>query len=151
MKILASFALISSLLIVSCTKPKDLEYVDIQNVRLLKMGLKEAEVGIDLRFFNPNRQRVQMKDAQVDVFINDQFIGKSTLDSTVDIPKRDTFLVPVKLKVETLATASNLIQSIGDSAVLIRLDGKAKLGKSGIFFNYPVKYETRQKLSELNF
>lgn len=89
-----------------------------------------------------------MKGGTVDVFVNSNFFGKTTLDSTLQIPQKDTFLLPVVLKVDMNNTVMGLIQTLsaGTDSVLIKLDGHAKIGRGGIFINYPIRYEGMQKI-----
>jgi len=47
---------------------------------------------------------------------------------------------------ETVSAVSGILQSISDTSVLVKLDGKALVGRSGVFFNYPIKYEGNQKI-----
>lgn len=139
-------ALLIALFACACAKPKDLEYVDFQNIQVLQVGLQESSVGMDIRLFNPNRQQIQLRKADVDVYINNQFLGKTSLDTLIQIPKRDTFSIPVVLKIGTLSAATNLLQYLSDTSTLIRLEGNARFGKAGVFFNYPIKYEGRKKI-----
>lgn len=90
-----------------------------------------------------------MKHAEVDVYVNNSLLGHSTLDSTLHIPKKDTFYIPVILTVNMSSTAMSLMQSLGggQDSVKVKLDGKARLGRGGIFINYPIKYEGMQKLA----
>lgn len=132
--------------LVSCAKPKDLEYVDFRNLKVLKWGFKESTVGMDIEFYNPNRSKLQLKKADVDVYINNTYLGKSTLDSLVRIPARDTFLLPVTMRVETGGALTNILRIVSDSSVLIRMEGNATFGKGGIFLNYPIKYEGQQRI-----
>lgn len=139
-------ALLSMLILTSCAKLEDLEYVDFQNIKMISLGLQESTVGLDIRFYNPNRQQIQMKDGAVDVFINNKFLGKSRLDSLIKIPKRDTFAIPIVIVVETLTAGTSLLNSLSDTSVLVRFEGNAKVGKGGIFVNYPIKYEGKQSV-----
>jgi LEA14-like dessication related protein len=115
---------------------------------VLSFGLKQSTVAADVEYYNPNKYPVTMKGAAVDVYVNNNYFGKSTLDSTINIPKKDTFLLPVVLQVEMNNTAMALLQTLtsGQDSVLVKLDGKAKIGRSGIYINYPIHYEGKQKL-----
>lgn len=135
-----------ALSILSCAKPKDLEYVDFKNLKVLQFGFKESTVAMDIEFFNPNRYQIQVKKADVDIYINNTFLGKSTLDSLIRIPGKDTFMIPVLMKVQTGGALTNIIRIASDSAVLIKMDGTATFGRNGIFVNYPVKYEGMQRI-----
>ena len=134
------------LLMFSCAKPKDLEYVDFKNLKVLKWGFSESTVGMDIDFYNPNKSGLQMKKADVDVYINNTYLGKSTLDSLVRIPGRDTFSLPVTMRVQTGGALTNILRIVADSSVLIRMEGNASFGKGGVFLNYPIKYEGRQRI-----
>ena len=145
MKYWTLFALLG-FLVISCAKPKDLEYVDFKNLKVIKWGLAESTVGMDIDFYNPNKSGLQLKKADVDVYINNTYLGKSTLDTLIRIPAKDTFSIPVTMRVQTGGALTNILRIVADSAVLIRMDGNASFGKAGVFINYPIKYEGLKKI-----
>jgi len=130
---------------VSCAKPKSFDYLGFQNVKVLNWGIKESTIGMDVQFYNPNA-RLQLKRAEVDVHINNKFLGRTVIDSLIDIPRKDTFIIPMTMVVESFSAVSGIMQTISDTSVLVKLEGKATVGKSGVFFNYPIKYEGNQKI-----
>ncbi|HEX6427934.1 MAG TPA: LEA type 2 family protein [Niastella sp.] len=136
------------LLAVACAKPTGFDYLGVKNFKVLKFGLKESTVAADVEYYNPNKYPVTMKGASVDVYVNDNFFGKTTLDSTLEIPKRDTFLLPVILKVNMNNTVMGLLQTLtsGRDSVLIKLDGNTKIGRGGLFVNFPIRYQGMQKI-----
>lgn len=136
------------LLLLACAKPNGFDYLGVKNVKVLRFGLKESTVGLDVGYYNPNKFPVVMKRADVDVYVNNNYFGKTTLDTTIHIPRRDTFYLPVVLKVDMGASALQLIQTIaqGQEEVKVKLDGNVRVGRSGIFINYPIRYEGMQKL-----
>ncbi len=144
-------ALLFFVAIASCTKPKDLEYLDIQNIRMIKWGLTESLVGLDVRFYNPNNQQVRLKDANAKVYANSTFLGDTYTDSIVVVPRKDTFAVPLYLKVQTVSAIAKVMETLQDSMVNIKVEGTVKMGKGGIFINYPIRYEEKKKVAELKF
>ena len=134
--------------IASCAKPKSFDYLGFDNVKILKWGLQETTVGMDVMFYNPN-SALQLKKAAVDVHINRKYLGRSVIDSLISIPKNDTFIIPMVMKMETVSAVSGILKSVSDSTVLVKLDGTATIGKSGIFLNYPIKYEGSQKSTKM--
>ena len=144
---LVSIVLVVGLL-VSCAKPKNFDYLGFDNVKVLKWGIQETTVGMDVKFYNPN-SALQLKKAEVDVHINNKYLGRTVIDSLISIPKKDTFILPMVMKLETLSAVSGIIKSMSDSTILVKLDGKATVGKSGIFLNYPIKYEGSQKSTKM--
>lgn len=143
---LVSIALIAVIFLAACAKPEPPQYVGIDQVKVLSIGLSESIVGLDVRMFNPNNSRLQLKNADMDIFVNNSLLGSTQLDSLIQIPKRDTFTVPLQVKVKTLSSATRLLQSLSDTSVLLKVSGTARFGKGGVFINYPLQYEGRQML-----
>jgi len=133
---------------VACAKPTGFDYLGVKNLKVLSFGLKQSTVAADVEYYNPNKYPVTMKGAAVDVYVNNNYFGKSTLDSTIQIPKKDTFSIPVVLQVDMNGTVMGLLQTLtaGTDSVLVKLDGKAKIGRSGIYVNYPIHYQGKQKI-----
>lgn len=145
------FFLITGCLVLGCTKPKDLEFVDLSNLRMIKWGLTESEIGIDVRLYNPNNQRVQIKEPAAKVYANSSYLGDARLDSIVTVPRRDTFSIPLVLRIQTLSAVSRVLEVLSDTTVDIRVEGNVKMGKGGVFLNYPIQYHQLHRLSELKY
>lgn len=133
---------------ISCGKPKAPEYVSLENIKVKEFGLAETKLGVEVKMYNPNNQRLQVRSADLDLYVNNELLGHSILDSQVNIPRRDTFLIPLSVNIQTMSGATRFIQSLADTSVLLKVQGVARLGKSGVFFNYPVNYEGRQALGK---
>ena len=133
-------------MVVSCKKPKAPEYVGIENIEVRLLSFKETKLGVKVKMFNPNNQRLQIKSADLDLFVNNELLGHSFLDSMINIPKLDTFFIPLEVSVQTLGTAARMVQSLADTSVMLKVTGTAKLGKSGVYMNYPINYEGKQNI-----
>lgn len=138
-------------ILASCAKPKDLEFVDIQNIKMVKWGLNESLIGLDIRLYNPNKQQVRLKDAVAKVYVNSAFLGDTKMDTTITVPRRDTFAIPLVVKVKTATALAKIMETAQDSAVTVRVDGAVKMGKAGVFLTYPIRYEKLQSLADLHF
>jgi LEA14-like dessication related protein len=134
-------------LLAACARPKDFDYLGVSDLKVLKFGLKESTVGVNVKYYNPNKYPVTMKHANVDVYVNNNYFGKTILDSTIHISGRDTFFLPVLLTVEMNNNAMSLMQSFsqGQHEFQFRIEGKARVGRGGFYINYPIKYEGTQK------
>src|SRR5687767_1521078 len=137
------------LLSLSCAKPKGFDYLGFEEVKILSWGLKESVVGFQVQLFNPNNYGMQLKKANVDIHLNGTYLGHSDLDTLLHIPGNDTFYVPVKMRMETTSAIQGLISSARDTAVIIKIEGTARIGKGGMFFNYPIRYEGKPSLAQL--
>src|SRR5215831_11909113 len=88
------------LLLAACAKPKDFDYLGISGFKVVNFGIKQSTVSVNVKYYNPNKFPVTMKHADVDVYINNNYFGKTILDSTIHISAKDTFNLPVVLTVE---------------------------------------------------
>ncbi|MFT3935383.1 MAG: LEA type 2 family protein [Chitinophagaceae bacterium] len=144
-------ALATSLLFLqSCSKPAAPEYAGIDNFKVNSIGADQSVISADLKYYNPNHFALKLKDGETSVFVNNRFIGKSTLDTFTVIPARDSFLIPVSMKVDMKQVYANALDILLNREVTIKLDGFAKLGKGGVYFNVPIQYEGKQKI-DINF
>lgn len=129
-----------------CAQPKSLVYQDVAAVRVHKVDLNAATVVADLRFYNPNRYSVNLKDGDIDAYFNDRYLGKAILDERAYVPAKDTFLLPVTITASLESIFANALDMLVNKAVLVRLQGSLKAGKAGIYIRVPVRYEGRQQL-----
>jgi LEA14-like dessication related protein len=143
----AGFVILVFLLTTSCGKPKSLQYLNVQNFKVESLGLGNSVISADVKFFNPNNFDMKLKKAEMDISVNNKFIGKSTLDTLMNIPKNDSFYIPVHLGVNLKSLMVNSIGSLFTNEVDIKMDGKARLGKGIFFFNFPFSYQGKQKLN----
>ena len=142
--------LIYSILILflpSCREPKDLVFRDFQHLTLEKVGLSTATLKVDLQYYNPNNFGLELKRTDLDIYINNTLLGHSSQDLQVAIPKRDVFTLPLKIDLDMKNLLKNGIMSLFDKKVKVRLLGKVKVGKAGVFKIFNVDYETEQEFS----
>ena len=91
MKTIISTLLLSSFVLVSCKTYKNVqepEFRDIQNVRMIDIGLLKSKAGAELIYYNPNNFNVVLSSARGDVYIDNQYIGRFELEDQVSIKKK---------------------------------------------------------------
>ncbi len=138
------------LFLASCSRPLAPEYGGIENFRVNTLGVGESAISADLKYYNPNNFALKLKYGETDVYLNNRFLGKTVLDTLTVIPARDSFFIPVSMKVDMKQVYSNALSILLSNQVQIKLNGYAKMGKGGIYFNLPINYEGTQKL-DINF
>lgn len=117
--------LIGGLVLSSCSTYKDVELTDITGVELLGMNAESVALRVDARIDNPNGFRIAVEDPDVDLFLNDRFVGKGRLDSALVLDRKVARVYPVYLRADLAG---------GPLAVMLitaALNGKAKLGVKG--------------------
>lgn len=131
----------------ACSKPSPPEYLGFRDLQFSKMSMNESELTTKLAFYNPNPFTMQLKSADISVYLNDKIANHYVMDSTIEIPKKDSFWVPLDIKLNPQQLLGNAIQIlINGNQVKIRLEGSARVKRSGIGFTVPVHYETMQKI-----
>ena len=149
MKLKLTILFLSLLTIVSCATQKEvrnLQYQEVKNFRLAKLDLDRPEVSMDVQFYNPNNFGLTLKDAKLDLYINNAFIGSASLTRSFSVPGMDTFLLPVTLVPDFKNVFPNALQLLFNKEVDVRIQGSVKAGK-GLFITVPINYEGRQKLN----
>lgn len=131
----------------SCSTPKALEYISYNNFTIEKLGFDYSTVNLDLKYFNPNNFRMQLRNTNLDVFVNGKLFGHSSTDTLIQIPKRDTFTLPIKFNVNMQSVYQNALNTLLGKEVLIKVTGKVKVGKANVFMYFPVNYESKETFS----
>lgn len=137
------------LFLASCGKVKAPDFKRIENVRISKLGLSESILTLDLHYYNPNNFRVKLKEAEGDAWIENNLLGHFTIDTLVHIPANAEFILPVKLEVAMGKIFKNSLAVFLSKEVVIKIEGKARLGKGLVYINYPIRYEGKQDLEKL--
>ncbi len=131
----------------SCGKPEIPEYVAFENFNMEKMDWNESVVSADLKYYNPNKYSLKLSKADINIYLENQYVGNTILDTLINIPKLDTFYVPVKIKVDSKSILNNALNILFNHEITFRLQGTARFGRSGVFMSMPVFYEGKQKIS----
>jgi LEA14-like dessication related protein len=144
--LIISFICFSAL---ACHQPESPEYLGLQNIMINKLDAQQSMLTGSVKFYNPNNFNMQLKKAEIDVFINDQAANHFALDTTIEIHAKDTFWIPVTMKLDLKSLLANALQSLLNDEVKIRLEGSARVKKGGFGFKVPIHYEEKQKFSTL--
>ena len=150
MPIYPTFVVIFALILLAgCHHPEAPEYYGFQDLQIGTVTGQQASLSTTLKFYNPNPFSLQLKRAELDVLLNGKAAGHSILDSTVEIPRKDTFYVPVSLQVNLQGLLGNALQLLMDPHVTVTLDGKVHLKRGMISFTRPFHYEGKEDISAL--
>jgi LEA14-like dessication related protein len=132
-----------------CGKIEEPEFRGIDHVRMSKLGLRESSLTLDLYYYNPNKSGLRMKKAEGDVWIDDRHLGEFEVDTLVRIAPLSEFRIPVKLKVDVDAMVGSSLLALLGKKMRLRIDGKAKIGKAGVYIKQPFHYEGVHDLNEI--
>lgn len=141
------FNIVFVLTIAGCSSPKELEYQDYKNFHLDNLGYNASRVTLDLQYYNPNNFGLQLRRTELDIYINNNFLGHSASDTLINIPRRDTFLLPIKFDMDMKNALKNAWNTMTGNEVTVKVTGRIKLGKANVFMSMPVNYEGKHKFS----
>jgi LEA14-like dessication related protein len=147
MKQLNLLGIILSMTFLSCSAPKELEYLNFNNFAVLSLGFNKSTVSLDIQYYNPNNFGMQLRNSDLDIFIDGNLLGHSSFDTMIRIPRRDTFTLPLKFDVNMQNLYKNAWNTLMGKEVTVKLTGKLKVGKANVFMSFPVNYETKETFS----
>ncbi len=133
----------------SCQKPKDLVFKEFKNLKVDQLSFSGAALNVDLVYYNPNNFGLQLNRTDLDIFVDSTFLGHSSQNIQVAIPKRNNFTIPLKLDLDVKNLLKNGITSLFNKEVKVRVLGSVKLGKAGVYKSFPVDYTSLQNFSLL--
>ena len=146
---LPGFLLFLALSISSCVTLREPDFRAVENIRVARLGKSETTLAMDVRYYNPNKTRVKLKEAGGSAWLDGNFLGNFKMDSMVLIPANAEFTLPVTLDVDMKKLLRNSLTAFLNKEVIIKLEGKAKLGKGFVYINYPIRYEGKQEVEKL--
>ena len=132
-----------------CKQPEAPEYYGFRDLQIGTATGSQTMVSAVVKLYNPNPYPLELRRAEVDVSINGRHAGHSLLDSTIYIPRRDTFYVPIAMQVDLQAIMSNALQALLSRETSVTLDGRVKIKKGMLTFNRPFHYDGKQDLNSL--
>ena len=149
MRYTSIFAGLFVLLLSSCAKLEEPVFNHIDNLKAGTLGLKSSLMTFDMHYYNPNNRKARLKSAEGEAWMDSSYIGHFHIDTIVDIPAKANFILPVKLDVDMKYLLNYSLFGFRNEEVVVRVKGKARVGKGRFYKNIPVDYEGRQNLKEL--
>jgi LEA14-like dessication related protein len=127
------FLFIGLLFLSSCEWYDDVDVIEIGKIKLDQLQGTNAKVNIDVELFNPNFYAISIKPSTLDVYIEDEFVGKAQLLEKVKFKRKSTGIY--NMKVELLGEAGILKKTMRYmmmKELKVRVVGKVKGSVMGI-------------------
>ena len=142
-----AFVFFSIIILISCHEAKDLVFKEFKNLKVEKLGFAGAALKVDLVYYNPNNFGLELNRTDVDLFVDSSFLGHSSQDIQVFLPRRDYFTIPLKVDLDMKNLLRNGLTGLFNKDINVRLLGKVKVGKAGFYKSFNVDYTTVQNFS----
>ena len=131
----------------SCQAPKELVYRDFKNLKVEKVGFAATTLKVDLIYYNPNNFGLQLKYTDLDIYVDNNFLGHSSQDYQITISKLSEFTMPLAIEVDMKNLLKNALPTLLGKEVMVKVTGTVKLGKANVYKTFPVSYEGLQKFT----
>ena len=122
----------------SCNNVKELEYKGIKKTTLQTLNLSNAALMIELEYFNPNNFWLDVKETNLNIYLNDKFIALADQPTKTQIPKSALFSFPVVAHFDPIKVLGFAFANLLSKSVKLTLQGSAKIGKQGVYIKVPV-------------
>lgn len=147
------FFLIIALLFVVNSKEaqaqKSPEYLRTKDWSIKALNEENLELRTTAVFYNPNKIKIKLKNVDLNLFLNDQFIGKIVQSEIVKIKGKSHFDIPLELafslKESDINILSSLISLLTNQNVLLKMNGHIKANV--LCLPFKVKIEDTQEFS----
>ena len=121
----------------SCNSIKDIEYIGVKEAKLQSLGIKKGTVKVILQYHNPNKFGLDLKETQLEVFINDKYVGIAENPEKFKVPKLSNFDFPVYVHFNPIK-ALGMAGLLNAKVVNLHVKGSTKAGKGGVYIRVPV-------------
>lgn len=90
---------------------------------------------------------MELNHTDLDIYINNNYVGKAVQGYQVAIPRRAEFSVPISMDVDMKNLLKNGFVTFLSSEVLVKVVGTIRVGKLNVFKTFPVNYEGKQQFN----
>ncbi len=142
-----SFLLVifSAMVLVSCTGLEGIEVGEIEDINFNRVADRSVEFEVLMPIENPSGLRFRIVDVDLDVYINDEHLGKIRNVDNVLIPSRSSELYTFPLKVEfanILRGAVSMFNFFLDRKAHIEVKGEIRVRSFPFARSIPVEEKT---------
>lgn len=128
------------------------EYLRTKNWKIEKVNGTTLELTADVVFYNPNKIKAKLKDLDLDIFLNEKFVGKVIQTDIVNIPGKSSFDIPIRFKFdlkESNINISNVLGLLLNNKFIVDIKGflKAKV----FLMPFKINLNERQEFSAKDF
>lgn len=149
----ANYLLFFLALFMACSTPKEPEFQSIANPKVVKFNMREVQVTADIVMNNPNNFSLDMSEMEVDVYVNDVHVGKSTQTDLSKIPADSNFNVPMKFdfspkKVFNIGSLGGILGALNDKKMKVKYKGFITLKALDSDWKVPFDYDDEMDLKK---
>ena len=128
----------------SCNRPESPQFKYLENIVVQLESLSTANLHAEAVLFNPNKNTITIKGAEIDVMLGDKVIAVLEEEYDIKAVGNEEFQVPLDVKIRLQDLNLNAIGTalglIGNGGQEIRYLGKIRVKAYGVPFSVKLDY-----------
>ncbi len=133
----------------ACSTPEAPNFEGIQNFKIDVQGLNNAKINGDAVFFNPNKQKIKLRQVDVTLFVEGNKVKDISQQFDITAMPNSKFVVPIDVSLSLADLNMNLLSTalsmLNGAKKKVRFEGKARVTVNGLPFRVPFEHEDEVK------
>lgn len=150
MRYIVNFFIVAAFLMLqACSKPISPDFKEVSNISINVNNFSEATISGDALFYNPNKKKIVIKSAEIDIMFEEKLVGKIDKEFDLEVTPESDFSVPISINVPVKDLSSNSLSAalgmLTGAEKEIGFEGNVKIKMYGVVF--PIQVKHREKVS----
>jgi len=133
--------------------PSAPEYVRTKDWKIEKLETGNLVFTAKAVFYNPNKAKAKLREVNLDVYVNDKYIGKIIQTEKIKINGKSSFDIPLRmefnLKDSGLDLLGSLITLVTNKKFIVDMKGFIKMNV--FFIPFKVKIDEKEEFTAKDF
>jgi LEA14-like dessication related protein len=144
----ARVACLLLLLAFSCVPKDEVVFKGVKNIAVEANQQGEPVLKADALFFNPNKEKMKLKEIFADVRVNGKPAAQVRQKLKLTIPGQSDFSVPVaaQLSLKELGLLDTIVNLLGGKKYDVEYSGFVRIAVHGITIKVPFTYKEQLRL-----
>lgn len=134
-------------------EPSAPEYIRTKDWKIEKLETGNLVLTAKAVFYNPNKSKAKLRDVNLDVYVNDKYIGKVLQTYKIKIKGKSSFDIPLRmefnLKDSGLDLLGSLLTLVTNKKFLVDMKGFIKM--SVFYIPFKVKVNEQEEFTTSDF
>lgn len=133
--------------------PSAPEYVRTKDWKIEKLESGNMVFTAKAVFYNPNKSKAKLRDVNLDVYVNDKYIGKVLQTKKININGKSSFDIPLRMefniKDSGLGILESLLTLVTNKKFIVDMKGFIKMNV--FFIPFKVNIDEREEFTTSDF
>ncbi len=132
----------------SCVPKEEVVFKGVKNISVEMGEQNEPLLKADALFYNPNKERMKLKEIYVDVMVDGKPSAQVRQKLKLSIPAESDFSVPVaaQLSLKELGFLDTIVNLLGGKKYQIQYTGYVRIAVHGVTIKVPFTYQEELRL-----